>query len=84
MISHCPSHDWDRYCAQMEAPYPAGKPRLVRSKQPHHCASCYGKIEAGTPHLMQPMLSGDEGLFCGAERLHVEGECLPPPKDWWE
>lgn len=81
----CPSRDWDRYCAQMEAPYPIGPQRKVRSRKQQVCESCYGRIEPGTPHLMQTMRDGGgEGYFIGAMRLHLEGECLPPPKDWFE
>lgn len=83
MVDLCPSRAWDRHCADMDKPYPAGPRRQVRSAKQQVCGSCYGRIEPSTPHLMQPMLN-DIGLFCAPMRLHLDGECLPPPKDWWD
>jgi hypothetical protein len=83
-MNHCPSQDWDRHCAGMDAPQPVGKERLVRSKQPQVCESCYGKIPAGHPHLMMTQLSSDDGLFTKPLRLHIQGECLPQTYDEWD
>jgi hypothetical protein len=81
-MSYCPSQDWDRHCRDMDAPYPVGQRREVRSKKQQVCESCYGRIEPGTPHLMQTMVGGDTGLFSGAMRLHREGECLPTAEEY--
>ena len=80
-MGYCPSQDWDRYCAQQDQPVPVGSPRTVRSAKPQHCASCYGRIEVGQPHQLQPMLN-DVGLFCSPMRLHLDGQCTQP--DDWE
>lgn len=78
-----PAAAWDRYCAEQEGPHPAGPEREVRSRKRQQCDSCLGPIEPGTLHRLQPAISGSDGLFCGAFRFHLAGECLPPPEDLW-
>jgi hypothetical protein len=74
MHSHCPSQDWDRYCAWQEGPVPVGKAFVGKSRRSQQCTKCYGEIPANTPHTIQ-FVHDEEGHFISPDRVHLPPQC---------